>query len=227
MTSSVKSFLMFHWHLKGNHESYGFQSGLIRVLKFVWLLHAGTGHALNEFRDLKETDRFTSPSPFTNPLTSRRTCFLHFSLFSAALSLWDLANSRPVYSLMLSSQLFFCLSCLLPLVFPPLLLSVLSSSSCLPTSSSLCLVFFLFHRALQDGFGQTWWTGDMQCCLLNGFKLPEDSSRSRAHLPAYYHTRKLCFPSPNKYSRQQSRLFVRTLYRQIFSVFVSPLELGT
>ena len=33
------------------------------------------------------------------------TSFLHFSLFSTAL--WDLANSRPVHSLMLSSYLFF------------------------------------------------------------------------------------------------------------------------
>ena len=38
--------------------------------------------------------------------------FLHFSLFSTAL--WDLANSRPVHSLMLSSHLFLCLACLLP-----------------------------------------------------------------------------------------------------------------
>ena len=40
------------------------------------------------------------------------TSFLHFSLFSTAL--WDLANFRPVHSLLLSSQLFFCLPCLLP-----------------------------------------------------------------------------------------------------------------
>ena len=40
------------------------------------------------------------------------TSFLHFSLFSTAL--WDLANSGPVYSLMLSSHLFLCLPCLLP-----------------------------------------------------------------------------------------------------------------
>ena len=33
--------------------------------------------------------------------------FLHFSLFSTAL--WDLPNSKPVYSLMLSSHLFLCL----------------------------------------------------------------------------------------------------------------------
>ena len=40
------------------------------------------------------------------------TSFLHFSLFSTAL--WDLVNSRPVHSLMLSSHLFLCLPCLLP-----------------------------------------------------------------------------------------------------------------
>ena len=40
------------------------------------------------------------------------TTFLHSSLFSIAL--WDLVNSRPVHSLMLSSYLFFCLPCLLP-----------------------------------------------------------------------------------------------------------------
>ena len=40
------------------------------------------------------------------------TSFFHFSLFSTAL--WDLVNSRPVHSLMLSSHLFLCLPCLLP-----------------------------------------------------------------------------------------------------------------
>ena len=39
------------------------------------------------------------------------TSFLHFSLFFDAL--WDLANSRLVHSLMLSSHLFFCLPRLL------------------------------------------------------------------------------------------------------------------
>ena len=41
------------------------------------------------------------------------TSFLHFSLFSTAL--WDLLNSRPVHSLMLSSHLFLCLPCLFPI----------------------------------------------------------------------------------------------------------------
>ena len=40
------------------------------------------------------------------------TSFLLFSLFFTAL--WDLANSKPVHSLMLSSYLFFCLPCFLP-----------------------------------------------------------------------------------------------------------------
>ena len=45
------------------------------------------------------------------------TSFLHFPLFSTAL--WDLANSRPVHSPILSSHLFACLSCLLPLFSVP------------------------------------------------------------------------------------------------------------
>ena len=40
------------------------------------------------------------------------TSFLHFPLFSTAL--WDLPNSRPIHSLMLSSHLFLCPPCLLP-----------------------------------------------------------------------------------------------------------------
>ena len=67
--------------------------------------------SLNREGRLGTTDDFT-------------TSFLHFSLFSTAL--WDLANSRPVNSLML---------------FPPLTLSALSSSP--------------FHCALQNGFCQT------------------------------------------------------------------------
>ena len=40
------------------------------------------------------------------------TTFLHFSLFLT--TLWDLANSAPVHSLMLPSHFFLCLPCLLP-----------------------------------------------------------------------------------------------------------------
>ena len=55
--------------------------------------------SLNRESCLGTTDDFT-------------TSFLHLSLFSTAL--WDLANSMPVHSLMLSSHLFICLLCLLP-----------------------------------------------------------------------------------------------------------------
>ena len=41
-----------------------------------------------------------------------RNQFSPFSLFSTAL--WDLPNSRPIHSLLLSSHLFLCLPCLLP-----------------------------------------------------------------------------------------------------------------
>ena len=50
------------------------------------------------------------------------TSFLHFSPFSTAL--WDLPNSRPVHSLMLSSHLFLCL-----LVFSPFSLCLASTTS--------------------------------------------------------------------------------------------------
>ena len=59
---------------------------------------------------------FTFIYPFNRggrwgPTDNITTSFLHFSLFYTAL--WDLANSRPVHSLMLPSHLFFCLPCLL------------------------------------------------------------------------------------------------------------------
>ena len=46
-----------------------------------------------------------------------KTCFPTFFLFSTAL--WDLVNSRSVHSVMLSSHLFFCLPCRLPLFTVP------------------------------------------------------------------------------------------------------------
>ena len=59
------------------------------------------------------------------------TSFLHFSVFST--TLWDLANSRPVHPLMLSSHLFFCLPCLLsPFTVPCKM--VLARSSCGPNA---------------------------------------------------------------------------------------------
>ena len=72
---------------------------------------------------------FTSDTHFTiiiYPLPARvvgapqmisQPVFSIFFLFSTAL--WDLANARPVHSLMLSSLLFLCLPCLLsPFALP-------------------------------------------------------------------------------------------------------------
>ena len=63
------------------------------------LLHHHHHLSLNREGRWGNTDDFT-------------TSFLHVSLFSTAP--WDLANSRPVHFLMLSSHLFLCLPCLLP-----------------------------------------------------------------------------------------------------------------
>ena len=48
---------------------------------------------------------------------------------------------------------------------------------CLPTTFSDCFIFFPFHCAFQDGFGQTWWTGDMTipCGMVRKVPLPAGS----------------------------------------------------
>ena len=66
------------------------------------LLH--TFHHQHHHLSLNLEGRWDTTDDFT-------TSFLHFSLSSTAL--WDLANSRPVHSLKLTSHLFLCLSCLL------------------------------------------------------------------------------------------------------------------
>ena len=98
------------------------------------------------------------------------TSFLQFPPFFTALR--DLANSRPVHSLMFSHWRT----------------PGLSIPWCFPTSFSVFLVFFpfsrpemslcgwqdfkiqeltssFFHCALHDGFGRTWWTGDISIPL--------------------------------------------------------------
>ena len=45
------------------------------------------------------------------PQITSQSSFVHFFLFSTAI--WDVTNSRPVHSLMLSSNIFSCLPCLL------------------------------------------------------------------------------------------------------------------
>ena len=57
-------------------------------------------HHLYRDLPLKHGGRWGTTDDFT-------ASFLHFSQFSTAL--WDLANSLPAHSLMLSSHLFFCL----------------------------------------------------------------------------------------------------------------------
>ena len=59
----------------------------------------------NQLISLNREGRWGTTDDFT-------TSFLHFSPFPTAF--WDLANSRPVHFLLLSSHLFFCLPCLLP-----------------------------------------------------------------------------------------------------------------
>ena len=70
-------------------------------------------HHQNHHLSLSCQGRWGTTDDFT-------TSFLHFPLFSTAP--WDLANSRPVHSLMLSSHLFFCMPCLLlPFTVPNLM----------------------------------------------------------------------------------------------------------
>ena len=90
------------------------------------------------------------------PLTARvvgtpqmisQPVFFHFPLFSTAL--WDLANSRPVHSLMLSSHPFLCLPCFLPSFTVPCKMVVArpdERETC-PYHFSMCL-FTLVRRSL-------------------------------------------------------------------------------
>ena len=73
--------------------------GSSKIWALSWYHHHHHHQSLNREGHWGTTDDFA-------------TSFLHFSLFSTAL--WDLPNSRPVHSLMLSSHIFLCLPCLLP-----------------------------------------------------------------------------------------------------------------
>ena len=72
-----------------------------------------------------------------------------YSLFSIAL--WDLANSGPVHSLMLSSHLCFCLPCLLPPFTVPcrMVLARPDERETCPYHCSLCL-FMMVRRSACD-----------------------------------------------------------------------------
>ena len=91
----------------------------------------------------------------TYPLTARvigapqmisQPVFFHFSLFFTAL--WELANSRPVHSLTLSSHLFLCLPCLFPPFTVPckMVLARLDEWETCPYHCSLCL-FMMVRRS--------------------------------------------------------------------------------
>ena len=67
------------------------------------ITRAGTRSSHHHYVSINQEGCWGTTDDFTSG-------FLHFSLFST--SLWDLANSRPVHSLM-SSHLFLCLPCLL------------------------------------------------------------------------------------------------------------------
>ena len=74
-------------------------------------------HHLSKTLSLSATTAFFT---FTYPLTARVVGAPQMisqpvsSIFSVSTALWDLANSRPLHFLMLSSHLFFSLLCLLP-----------------------------------------------------------------------------------------------------------------
>ena len=70
-----------------------------------WRVGLPVCHHHYHHQSLKREGRWCATDDFV-------TSFLHLPLFSTAL--WDLSNSRPVHSLMLSSHLFLCLPCLLP-----------------------------------------------------------------------------------------------------------------
>ena len=87
-----------------------------------------------------------------------------FSLFPTAL--WDLANSRPVYSLMFSSHLFLCLPCLLPPFTVPfkMVLARPDKRETWPYHCSLRLftVVFVWSNSLLD-LGTDFLVGNMVC----------------------------------------------------------------
>ena len=74
------------------------------LLAFSWSVSKGIHHH-HRHLSLHHEGRWGTTDDFT-------TSVLHISLFSSAL--WDLANSKPVHSMMLSSHLCFCLPLLLP-----------------------------------------------------------------------------------------------------------------
>ena len=117
-----------------------------------------------------------------------------FPLFSTAL--WDLANSSPVHSLMLSSHLFFCLPCLLlPFTVPrKMVLARSDGPETCPYRCSL-LLFKMVRRSL---------CGPIACWIVAQTSLPVTLSlyetRSYLVLVSHFHgsyfSLQLCCESP-------------------------------
>ena len=97
------------------------------------------------------------------------TSFLHFSLFSTAP--WDLANSRPVHSLMLSSHLFLGLSCLLP-PFPVPCTMVLARPDARESWPNHCSLL-LFTMVRSSCGPIVYWTYMQQHCKVLRFSLSQ------------------------------------------------------
>ena len=90
-------------------QSEGSQSGKSTYTHHCAHTHPCVHHHHYHHQSLNREGRWGT----TNDLA---TSFLHFFRFST--TLWDLANSRSVHSLMLSSHLFLCLPCLPPFTVP-------------------------------------------------------------------------------------------------------------
>ena len=89
-----KKKIITRGHQGKRDRKQGWDTGLIIIIIIIIIIYPLTARVVG------------APQMILHPV------FSIFSLFSTAL--WDLANSRPVHSLMLSSHLFLCQPCLLP-----------------------------------------------------------------------------------------------------------------
>ena len=128
----VADWLSAHLHSQYNQRFA--HSLAVSLLCFL----VDSSHLVSSRLSLNREGRWSTTDDFA-------TSFLHFPLLSTAL--WDLANSRPVHSLMLSSLLFLCLSCLLP-SYRPL---TNSRQRCTDNGFVKCVTVLLESKEVQDG----------------------------------------------------------------------------
>ena len=117
LTNHARKFVCWHevqGHCEGLymvHKQIWLSTTFIELLIFLqpnliwWYIIISWSHHHHHHLSLNCKGHWGTRDDFT-------TSLLHFSLFTTAS--WDLANSRPAHSLMLSSQLFLCLPCLPP-----------------------------------------------------------------------------------------------------------------